>query len=285
MSGRPWLAQLAAECIFGPKRDGRGGHDEQTGESRTTDAMTLTRVWTDTANGPIHTRAGGATLDRPPVVLVHGMVISSRYMVPTALELAPLCPVYAVDLPGYGDSVKPHAILGLPELADALAAWMDAMRFPSAHLVANSFGCQVLAEFALRHVQRVDRLVFQGPTVDPTARSVRQQLVRLIQNSSSEAPGLAWITTVDYVKAGMRRIRATIRMAIEDRIEDKLPGIVAPTLVVRGGNDPLVPQPWAAEVVRRLPKGELRVLPGLGHTINYTAPREFVATLRPFLHL
>jgi 2-hydroxy-6-oxonona-2,4-dienedioate hydrolase len=285
MSGRSWLAQLAAECIFVPKRDGRGRQDEQTGESRTTNAMTLTRVWTETVNGRIHTRAGGATLDRPPVVLVHGMVISSRYMVPTALELAPLCPVYAVDLPGYGDSVKPHAILGLTELADALAAWMDAMRLPSAHLVANSFGCQVLAEFALRHVQRVDRLVFQGPTVDPAARSVRQQLVRLIQNSSSEAPGLAWITTVDYVKAGMRRIRATIRMAIEDRIEDKLPGIVAPTLVVRGGNDPLVPQPWAAEVVRRLPKGELRVLPGLGHTINYTAPREFVATLRPFLNL
>ena len=61
--------------------------------------------------------------------------------------------------------------------------------------------------------------------------------------------------------------------------------IVAPTLVVRGGNDPLVPQRWAEELVRRLPRGELRVLPGLGHTINYTAPREFVAALRPFLHV
>jgi len=38
------------------------------------------------------------------------------------------------------------------------------MRFSSAHLVANSFGCQVLAEFALRHAERVDRLVFQGPS-------------------------------------------------------------------------------------------------------------------------
>jgi len=99
------------------------------------------------------------------------MVISSRYMVPTALELTPLCPVYAVDLPCYGDSVKPHSILDLPELADALAAWMDAMRFPAAHLVANSFGCQVLAEFVLRHAHRMDRLVFQGPTVKTTDRS------------------------------------------------------------------------------------------------------------------
>jgi pimeloyl-ACP methyl ester carboxylesterase len=156
---------------------------------------------------------------------------------------------------------------------------------PSAHLVANSFGCQVLAEFAVHHIERVGRLVFQGPTVDPSARSVRQQLTRLLRNSSSEAPGLGWITIVDYAKAGMRRIRATIRMAIEDRIEAKLPGITAPTLVVRGGKDPLVPQAWAEEVVRLLPRGELRVLPGLGHTINYTAPKEFVAAMRPFLHL
>jgi len=136
--------------------------------------MELKRVWTNTAAGVMHARAGGEGLSGRPIVLVHGMIISSRYMVPTAIELAPLCPVYAVDLPGYGDSVKPRAILRLTELADALAGWMDAMRFPSAHLVANSFGCQVLAEFALRHVERVDRLVFQGPTVDPNARSVRQ---------------------------------------------------------------------------------------------------------------
>jgi 2-hydroxy-6-oxonona-2,4-dienedioate hydrolase len=245
----------------------------------------LRRLWTDTAAGRMHARVGGDGIFGMPVVLVHGMVISGRYMVPTAEELAPLCPVYAIDLPGYGDSAKPSAILSLPGLADALAAWMDAMRFPSAHLVANSFGCQVLAEFALRHAPRVDRLVFQGPTVDPMARTVLEQLRRLIRNTPSEAGGLGWITAVDYVKAGMRRIRATMRMAIEDRIEDKLPGIAAPTLVVRGGKDPLVPQEWAEEVVRLLPKGELRVLPGLGHTINYTAPKEFVTTMRPFLRL
>ena len=247
--------------------------------------MKLTRVWTETAAGLMHSRAGGDPRRGEPVVLVHGLVISSRYMVPTAVELAPFCPVYAIDLPGYGDSVKPPTVLGLPELADALAAWLDAMKFASAHLVANSFGCQVLAEFALRHRHRVNRLVFQGPTVDPSARTVRQQLGRLIRNSRSEGPGLGWITLVDYLKAGLRTVTATIRMSIQDRIEDKLPGITAPTLVVRGGKDPIVPQSWAEEVARRLPRGELHVLPGLGHTINYTAPKRFVDVMRPFLRL
>ena len=72
-------------------------------------------------------------------------------------------------------------------------------------------------------------------------------------------------------------------MALEDRIEDKLPRIQAPTLVVRGEHDPLVPQRWAEEVVRLLPRGDFIVLRGLGHTVNYTAPAEFVAAIRPFL--
>src|SRR5215468_3759698 len=108
-------------------------------------AGALRRLWTDTAFGRMHARAGGLALPGRPVVLVHGMVISGRYMVPTAEELAALCPVYAIDLPGYGDSAEPRGILDLAGLADALAALMDAMRFPSAHLVANSFGCQILA--------------------------------------------------------------------------------------------------------------------------------------------
>src|SRR5437660_1465473 len=117
------------------KRTSAMANTGDRGKTRAPKTLTLRRVWTDTAIGRIHARVGGDALPGPPVVLVHGMVISSRYMVPTALELAPLCPVYAIDLPGYGDSIKPHAILGLAELADALAAWMDAMRFRAAHLV------------------------------------------------------------------------------------------------------------------------------------------------------
>ena len=61
-----------------------------------------------------------------PVVLVHGQVISSRYMVPTAELLAPEFRVFAPDLPGFGLSGKPKRVLTVPELADALTGWMKA---------------------------------------------------------------------------------------------------------------------------------------------------------------
>ena len=247
----------------------------------------LKSIWTKVPDGLMHSITNSHLLfqDTPTVVLVHGLVISSAYMRPTAEYLVPLCQVYAVDLPGYGKSYKPRNVLSLPELADALADWMDALKIPKAHLIANSFGCQILAEFAIRYPQRVNRLVLQGPTIDSEARTFWQQFIRSLLNSRNEPSSLTWITIKDYKSAGLRRAWATVKLAMEDRVEEKLPKIHVPTLVVRGGKDPIVPQRWAEEVTRLLPQGELRVIPDVGHTINYSAPLEFVSVIKPFLQL
>jgi 2-hydroxy-6-oxonona-2,4-dienedioate hydrolase len=69
-------------------------------------------------------------------------------------------------------------VLDVPELADALAAWMTSLGIGPAVLIGNSLGCQILVELALRHRERVKCLVLQAPTPDPAARSARQQIVR-----------------------------------------------------------------------------------------------------------
>ncbi|WP_446377124.1 alpha/beta fold hydrolase [Coleofasciculus sp. E2-BRE-01] len=56
-----------------------------------------------------------------------------------------------------------------------------------------------------------------------------------------------------------------------------------PTLVVRGGKDPLVPPYWAEEVVELLPQAQLAVIPGGGHTLNYSAPLELSRVTKAFL--
>lgn len=53
--------------------------------------------------------------------------------------------------------------------------------------------------------------------------------------------------------------------------------------MVRGSRDPIVPQRWAEEVARLLPRGRLEVIPGGPHVVNYTVPAEFVRVIRPFL--
>ena len=115
---------------------------------------------------------------RPPVVLVHGLIVSSRYLVPLAARLARDYPVYAPDLPGYGESAKPGRVLNVPELADALAAWMRAVGLDRAALIGNSFGCQILADFGVRYPDRIERAVLLGPTGDPCGRSASRQVAR-----------------------------------------------------------------------------------------------------------
>ena len=128
---------------------------------------------------------------RLPVVLVHGLGLSGRYMLPVARHLAPHFPVYLPDLPGFGDSEKPADTLDVPGLADALAAWIAAAGLARAALLGNSFGCQIIADLAARHPDLVERAVLQGPTTPPDERSWLWQFVRWrqIQPFNEEACG------------------------------------------------------------------------------------------------
>jgi 2-hydroxy-6-oxonona-2,4-dienedioate hydrolase len=231
----------------------------------------------------MYTRMAGP-LGGPAVVLVHGFVLAGDYMMPTAKMLAPFSRTYVPDLPGYGLSDRPRRF-DLASLGDGLADWMERLHLGGAHFIGNSFGCQVLVDFAVRHEGLVQRLVLQGPTGDPGARSIAKQLLRLVKNSQIESPRLGRLMLRDYWRAGWRAIRATTRMALGDRLETKLTQVNAPTLVVRGSCDVLVPQPWAERIVGLLPDGHLLVMPGLAHTITYTAPFMFVEAIRPFLRL
>lgn len=233
----------------------------------------------------VHARVSQEALpkDATVVILIHGLAVSSRHMVPTAELLAPEYRVYAPDLPGYGESDKPVHVLGLPELADALGNWMDAVGIEQATLLGNSFGCQIIVEFAVRHPNRIQRAILQGPTIDRQARSFPQQFWRYILDAPHEPPALGLIQISDYWRAGLQRVVQTIQISLADSIEDKLPRVQVPTLVVRGSQDPLVPQQWAEEIVDLLPQGQLVTIPGAGHALNYSAPLELVRVTRAFL--
>jgi pimeloyl-ACP methyl ester carboxylesterase len=89
---------------------------------------------------PLFPRIGRASRRRAQrraeVVLVHGLGLSGRYMLPVAACLAARYRVLLPDLPGFGDSGHRARVLDGPALADALAAWMRAMSLRRAALIA-----------------------------------------------------------------------------------------------------------------------------------------------------
>jgi 2-hydroxy-6-oxonona-2,4-dienedioate hydrolase len=231
-------------------------------------------AWWRVGGWAIHGRAGG---DGPPIVLVHGLGVSGRYLLPTAQALVGEFRVLVPDLPGFGLSTRPPRPLRLEELTALLDRLVETTGIERATFLGNSFGCQVITHLAATRPERVERLVLAGPTVDAAARDAVRQTWRLLLDGLREPPRLLATIAADYLRAGPVTVAATAREALHDRIEENARRVVAPTLVVRGSRDPLVPQAWAERLASEFPAGELAVVDSFPHAINYTAPDQLAA--------
>lgn len=236
-------------------------------------------------------RAGGA----PSVVCVHGAGVSSRELHPLVSLLGAFHDAWTVDLPGYGHSGwtvhppghgrvgRPRTTASLPGLADDLVDWCEAVGLVRPCLLGVSYGCQIAVDAAVRYPSTVGSLVLVGPTTDPTARSFPRVFDRWLRNAIGENPRMLHLNIADYRDAGTTRVLRAFQESIRDRVEDKLPRVTQPTLVVRGAKDRIVPQAWAEEVTRLLPAGRLVVVPNAPHMVPFTATDDLSFLVRSFL--
>lgn len=225
-----------------------------------------------------------APIFAPTIVLVPGLGLSSRYMMPTAERLSAHARIYAPDLPGFGLSDKPRRALSITELADALCAWMTANGLERAVLLGNSLGSEIIVDLAVRYPKRVERAILVAPPIDRQARSFLRQLARLLLDATREPVSLLPIVISDYLRGGIARGIRTLYYALADRVEKKLPLMQTKTLVVRGERDPVVPQHWAEDVTALLPHARLVVIPSAAHAVNYSAPDELAREVLSFLN-
>jgi pimeloyl-ACP methyl ester carboxylesterase len=188
--------------------------------------------------------------------------------------------VYAPDLPGFGRSQVNGQKADVPSLAASLNKWMATVGLGRAVVVANSFGCQIAAHLAASYPQRVRELVLLGPVVEPSARNLATLAARGLVNALREPPSLAAVIARDLCAMGVPRALALLNAMFRDHIEDTLPAVCAPTVIVRGERDPLVSQRWAKTLVRRLADGKLAVIPGAAHALNYNAPDQVASLVR-----
>ncbi len=238
-------------------------------EPRVRDDLQLTSRRLEVLGLRIHARTGG---EGPPVVLLHGYGVSGTYMLPLARLLAPSFSVFVPDMPGFGRSEQPPASLGIADLASALADLLDAAGLQCPAFVANSMGCQVVTELAVRRPERVGPIVLIGPTVDPERRTARRQLLGGLRDAAREPGSLLARTACDDVRFGVAALLATARSALADRIEERLPLITKPALVIRGEKDGFVGDTWAETAAALLPRGQLVVVPRQPHAVHYTRP-------------
>lgn len=240
----------------------------------------------------------------PLVVLLHGIGGSARSWRHQLTGLADTFTVVAWDARGYGGSSDPPAGWTIADYADDLAALLDHLGAPRAHVVGLSMGGVIALAFADRHPQRLDRLVLAdtycgGGTLPPAERQARLERrlaavasgnlaqfarERAAELLSPQAPA----TLHDEVAAIMAALhpqgyrQAAIALAEAD-YRHVLPTIVAPTLVIWGSEDRVLPRAESERLAAGIPGARLAIIEGAGHAANQERPEEFNRLVRAFL--
>lgn len=220
----------------------------------------------------------------PPVVLLHGLAGSGQWWARNVVALAARHLVLLLDLAGYGESRGGRPI-PLAEETDLVGGWMERIGLERASFVGHSMGGRVATDLAAGAPGRVDRLVLVAPAIFPDADPPRPWragtgVVRTLPHTS---PALLPRAVRDAGRAGPRRLWRAAREVLSPAPEDRLSRIGAPTLLVWGEHDAIVPLAYGQRLARRLPDAELVVVPGAGHSRMWDRPEAFNRLVLAFL--
>ncbi|MBB5750346.1 alpha/beta fold hydrolase [Micrococcus sp. TA1] len=226
----------------------------------------------------IETRGSGSDC----FVLVPGIGMSPRYFVPLARELAATATVHAMHLPGFGAARRPVQALPIRETGRLAAQALRQLHGGRFIVVGHSMGCLTGVEMALADPAAVRSLVLLGPSINSRERTLRMQRRRLIQDTLWEPPQVAWTAAGDYLRCGRRWYYANAAYMIDYRLEERLPLVCVPIVLVRGEHDPIAPRSWLAELAAAGTAAVMTEIPGEAHAVMYRSP---VAVARHCLDL
>lgn len=217
------------------------------------------------------------------IVLVHGIGMGQQYFGLLRDALLKHSNVAAVDLPGFGSSPEPGHSLPMPELGRLLGRAIDELLPSPVTALGHSMGTQVVAELAVARPDLVDSVVLIAPTVNEAERTRLKQAARLLQDLANDPPIVSAVGLVMYVKAGPRWFLKKFDSMMEHRLEDVAPKIRQPTLVIRGDEDLVCPEPWVRKVADLIPDGRMATAEGKGHEAMITGAEPVSDLVQQFL--
>ncbi len=265
---------------------------------------------------PRAVEAGGLRLQayewgRPggrPVLLLHSLAAHSHWWDWAAPRLAEDAHVIALDLRGHGGSgwVEPAAYRA-PDYAGDTVAALDALGWRAPLVIGHSLGGYVGACLAALHPDRVSRLVIvdtltwwneqettwalmQAERLGPEFASREEAGMRFRLNPRETTAPAEWLRHLG--EAGVRERRPGVWQHAFDRLVfpharpdawSVLPGVVCPTLVVRGEGSPMMSRESGERVAATLPRGLLAEMKGAHHHLILDDPVQFVSIVAAWL--
>ena len=246
-----------------------------------------------------------------PIVLIHGLGGRWQSWLETIPRLAAERRVVALDLPGFGRSQPPREPISIPHFAQTVERVCDLLELDRVIAVGNSMGGFVAAELALRFPARVERLVLVSAaavsignfnplpamllvgalarTPLASADGMRALIGRRRARHLAFANLVRHPTLIDTAMLceliggrGAPGLRDSVNAMMAHDIRGELAQLHAPTLIVHGREDMLVPLADSQWLAQRLPRARLDVFEDTGHLVMVERPARFNNALLRF---
>jgi len=249
----------------------------------------------------------------PPILLLHGLFDTLQ----TWERLIPLLShrftVFAIDFPGFGKTILPKAwgdsMMGM---ADAVIGFLDEQGIEQIALVGNSMGAGVALAICEAHPERVSRIVLLNPYGLPqmpmAAQSAQSAIAGLLPyllprgalrqcakrifsralfdpNQLTEsllAQRVEPFSSLQRRKDLFRFLRGVSTQTLA-AIDQKLPRITQPVLILWGINDRWLSGSHWMHLEKRLPHATVTRIANCGHLPQIDKPNDVAAALLPFL--
>ena len=248
--------------------------------------------WTQVNGYRIHYYVMGPD-SGPPVVLIHGLGARAE-------DWANLAPyfsragfrVYLPDLPGYGQSDMPASFsYSIADQAQVVVGFLDALGLHQVDLGGWSMGGWIVQVVAIRHPDRVNRLMlfdsaglFARPDWNtslftPTSPGQIAQLDALLMPSPPSVPGFVAADILRISKAHTWVIQRALASMLtgRDTTDNLLPQLKMPVLVIWGSVDRITPLEQGQRIHVLVPQSQLDVIQGCGHL----APSQCAPAIAP----
>lgn len=238
----------------------------------------------------------------PVLVLLPGPTDSWRSYRPILDPIPLSIRTIAVSQRGHGDSDKPDAGYRVEDFAGDVLHLLDALNIERAVLAAHSGSCFVARCVAINHPERIAGLVLEASPTTLHGNAKLQRFVRSVISNLTDPIDVDFVRSftidtsssdiepefLDQMIAEQMKLPAHVWREMFTELMQyadiaDLGRIVAPTLLIWGEADGLIKREMQEQLVERIPRAELIIYPGVGHTPRWEDPIRFASDVTEFV--
>jgi 2-hydroxy-6-oxonona-2,4-dienedioate hydrolase len=240
--------------------------------------------------------------DPKDLILLHGLGASAERWLPVLPDLTEHFRVIVPDIIGFGYSDKPTVEYTMDFFIKFFKDFLENLDMDRPNIVGSSFGGHLATEFAIRYPNRIEKLILSAPAgmMRSSTHHLDQYIMAALyptyENALRAFSDMAHdpnIVTEDTIKDFVNRMRLpnakyafmSTLLGIRDSpaLAGRLSKIIAPTLLVWGDNDGMIPLQYSKGYINEIPHSNLVVMRNCGHTPYVENSIEFNREILKFL--